>query len=222
METESQKVVDNATDSSVDNTFQNEQGKKVENKIIDYKTYEKLLNRHKKTEEINGQLSKQVQTFQDERKAQEESKLVEQGEYKKLLDLREAEVNEWKQKFSAVDEEKKSVYNTLNDAQKLQAVYDKLPGRLKNQKYMSFIDLESVAFNPETSEIDSQSVDLVVNSFMEEHKDLVDTSHVGRLPGNAPGQTTTPIHKRFADLPLKEMRANMANAVKQKKQELGV
>jgi hypothetical protein len=222
MTIEEKKVGDAATEPSSDGTFQAENGKKAENRIIDYKTYDKVINRLKKTEETNIELVDKISAFESDRKNREESKLAEQGEYKKLLELRQAENDKMQTRLVEAEAEKDSAYKTLTDAQKYQAVYEKLPGKLKNNKSMGFIEIESIALNPETNEIDTQSVDLVVNSFMEEHKDLVDTSHVGRLPGNAPDNSTTPLHKRFKDLPLAEMRKNMANAVKQRKHELGV
>jgi len=56
---------------------------------------------------------------------------------------------------------------------------------------------------------------------MDEHSYAVDTSHIGRLPGNASSQTQSLSHT-FKDLPLKDMRNNIAEAVRLAKKEKGI
>lgn len=188
---------------------------------VKYETFDKLVGQLKKTKELNENLSQRLDAFETEKRQLEETKLAEQGEYKKLLEMRTAEIKELQNSVVTERSEKEVANRTLNDAQKLQAVYEELPGKIKHQRYMQFIDLDKVAINPETGDVDRESAKLTANLFAEEHTALIDTTHVGRLPGN-PASTNQPISKRFRELPLKDMRANMAQAVQEAKKELGL
>ena len=56
---------------------------------------------------------------------------------------------------------------------------------------------------------------------MDEFSYAVDTSHIGRLPGNA-SETTKSLSHTFKDLPLKDMRNNISEAVRLAKIEKGI
>lgn len=188
---------------------------------VDYKSFDKLVGQLKKQKELNDQLSTRVNAFETEKKQIEESKLVDQGEYKKLLELKARENATLTEQLNGATSQVENANKTLIDAQKLQAVYEQLPGKIKNPKYMNFIDLDGVAYNPETREVDLESAKMTANAFVDSHKELIDTSHVGRLPH---GSTSTgqPLLKTYKDLPLTDMRGKIGEAVRQAKLEQGL
>lgn len=192
-----------------------------ENDSVDYKTFATLLGQVKKTKAYNEELVQKVQTYESERKNIEEVKLAEQGEYKKLLEMRNAEIESLNRKVEDEAQAKNIANKTLIDAQKLQAVYEELPGRLDKPEFNTFIDLNSVAYNPDTGDVDMESAKMVANKFMDRYGKLVDTGKPRGLPGTA-SSTTTPLPQTFKELPLNGMRANLPEAVRQAKQELGL
>lgn len=182
---------------------------------VDYASFNKVLGQYKKAKSVNEELQSELENYKKAEQEIKEKKLADQGEYNKLLELKEQKLKELTDQLENAQAEKQTASETLINAQKLGAVYEKLPGKLKNNKFMQFIDIDSVVRNPETGEIDAESASVVANQFMEEFDYAVDTSHVGRIRGTA-SSTTTPLHKSFKELPLKDMRKNVAEAVRQR------
>jgi len=151
-------------------------------KSVKYETHQKLLSQRKNDQAKIQELQAQMQSFMEERKQAEEAKLHENEEYKKLVEIRTAELE-------AVKSEKDQLLQSVNDSLKLNAFVEKLPGKIKNSKYLSFVNIDDVVLSPDTREVDAASLDVVVSKFMEEHADLVDTGKVGKLPSNAGNPT---------------------------------
>lgn len=208
-------------DQSKVNQINPEANVSAEKTTVDYGSYNKAVGQYKKAKEINQQLQDKLSNYEKAEMQREEKRLTDQGEYQKLIELKDGKIGELVKMLETVEGEKQHVSNTLVNAKKMSAVYDKLPGRLKNDKYMEFVDIESVAINPDTGDIDLESVAVVANKFMDEHAALVDISHIGRLKGTA-SQTTMPLHKSYRELPLKDMRKNMADAVRAAKNDKGL
>ena len=150
--------------------------------VVSYSTHKKLLDQRKTDLQKLREYETRLNEIENERKKQEEDRLSQQGEYKKLLTLREQELAETKSKLDTTNK-------NIADTWKLQAIYEKLPGKIKNKEYLSFVNLEKIAFNPENGEIDPQSVDVVVNEFLEKHPSLIEINKNAKLPGTAPGTT---------------------------------
>lgn len=214
-----------ASSANVDTSSEDAKPKTDSNtaeQTVKYESFEKLLNQHKGSKAENAALKEEVAAIKAAEQERKERELAEQGEWKKIVELKEAEAEKLRREVEAERTKTRSATEVLDNAQKLQAVCDKLPGRVKNNRYLSYIDIEQVALNPETGEIDEASVQTVANSFMEEYgKDLVDTSHIGRLPADHASKTKA-LHTTYRDLPLKDMRNNITAAVRAAKQEIGV
>lgn len=219
MPLDNSQAAGSAPDPSVGNTDPGSTQKKGD--TVSYDSFDKLVGQLKKSKENVDMLTKQVTDFESEKKRIEEGKLAEQGEFKKLLEMRETEIGTLRESLNLEKDKSNVASKTLVDAQKLQAVYEELPGRIKNSKYMQFIDLEGVAYNPDTGQVDRESAKLSANKFAEDHVSLIDTSHIGKLPSDS-SSTGQPISSTFKSLSLKEMRANLSTAVKQRKTELGI
>lgn len=219
-------VIENQSASStpevVSDDNQKENQTKKEKDVVSYESHQKLLGQLKNTKEQAKLMEEKLNLFEQKQKEIEESKLAEKGEYQKLLELRQNEIADLKAKVEAEAQEKFKASKALEDTWKLQSFYDKLPGKVKRREYLNFVDLDAIAFNPDTGQIDDQSVDIVVNDFMKNHKDLVDTKSFGKLPGDAPSSMTTIDAQTFKNLSLKDMKLKMKDAVQAAKRKQGV
>jgi len=219
MAEESNKVVGNALDNA--GSKDQENSNKDIKQTVSWESHDKLLGQHKKTKGEIAELTKKLNSFEKAQKDAEENKLAESGEYQKLLELKQVEVETLISEAEVAKTEVRKVNQHLIDAQKLQAVYDRLPGKIKNNKYLNFIDLENVVINPDTGDVDEQSASTVANSFMKEYAELVDTSHVGKLPGNAAGGSGN-LQEEFKNLSLTDMNKNLKSRVQEAKRKAGV
>ena len=206
-------------------------------KTVDYASFQKSVDQEKglrKRVQENATLmleqaniNKELQAKLDGIKATEneiaDKKMREKGQWDKLLDAKVQEVEKYKserdQATEAFTEAEKLIYNSA----KLKAVEDMLPGKFKNPAYSQFIDVESVAMNPETGEIDMETVKAVTDNFLTEHKDLLDTKTFKGLPGSAAGMGGTGnAAEKFKNADLKDMRALGVQAIIARKKQLGI
>ena len=192
------KSVSNADDQKASGDDQNKTQPKPINDVVSHETFKKLLGQKKNVEQENETLKRQLKEI-------EERKLQESGEWKKIAELKEQEALQAKQ---AAEEEKRRAENlnsTLIKSQKLQAVTEKLPGKLERPEYMAFIDVSKVVMNPETGEIDDTSVESVVQDFVKVHSKLL-KSDPKFLPNGNAKPTTTLKYEDWLKLPVKEKR----------------
>ena len=193
----------------------------IKEDAVSYESHKKLLAQLKKTQEQNKELAEYVKRAQEQQKSNEEQKLHETGEYKKLMELREREANELKTKLTETERAKTLAEKDKEDMLKLNAFMSKLPGRIKNREYYVHVPLDKIVFDPSTGDIDPQSLDLAASEFVENHSDLLDKKSFPRLPGEAAMMNSAAITPdNFRNIPLKEMRAKAAEAVRLAKKKL--
>jgi len=177
--------------------------------VVAYETYQKVLAEKKsmqaKAQEIESKLA-EIEKAQRER---DEAKLNEKGEFKKLVELRDQEIEKLRNEINTVAKDRDSFKGNLDDTYKLQAFYDKLPGKIKRQEYLGFVDLESIVIDPDTGTVDSSSVQNVVSNFVENYGDLIESSKFAGLPGDAPKGGKKLTVKDWQNLPLKEKKSRM-------------
>jgi hypothetical protein len=169
--------------------------------FVQYETYSRVLSQHKKTKSENEQLAAELEAYRRKERELEEKRLSEQGEYKKLLEL--------ERKKRMEEEGKRQQYERdLLDAHKLNAVRERLPGKIKRPEYYSFIDVSKVVIDPETGIVDDRSVVEVVDGFVKEHGFLIERQGTRDLPYNAPGTGHSELtYEQWLKLPLKEQKA---------------
>ena len=142
--------------------------------VVAYETYQKTLAQEKAAKE-------KLREYETRFKEMEEKKLHEDGEFQKIANLKAEEAEKWRAKANELEKD-------ITDTWKLNAFFNKLDGKLKNNEYISFVDLESIAIDPETRQVEQSSVDKTVSSFMEKHSHLVDMKKSSGLPSDAPKQ----------------------------------
>lgn len=219
MEDQKQSAGSTNIDAGSEDAGKNAEVKGNKDQYVRYESHDKLLGQHKAAKAENAELKEKLAALQTEEQKRVEQELAAQGEWKLLVEAKEKKIAELEEKYLTEAEKAEIANSTLTNAQKIQAVCDKLPGKIRNSKYYQYIDINQVALNPETGEVDEASVQTVANAFMEEHKELVDTTHIGRLPAGAHGSHKEPA---LVDVPLKEMRAKAAEMAKAKISKLNI
>lgn len=181
---------------------------------VSYQSFSKLLDQKKKTDDKLKEMEEALSLYRSKEKEAEEQKLREQGEYQKLVESREKDLEEAKREAELERNRASDLQKTLIDSAKLQAVVERIPGRVKNKDYMAFIDVDSVAIDPETNTVDMSSVENVANSFLKNHPSLIDFDNRKKLPNEAgsPGQALS--YEAWLKLPLKEKREKMGEVMK--------
>lgn len=201
-----------------------DEGQKNQDDIL--KQLEEFKKRAEQLESSNARLleeskkyKERAQTLQEKEKEEaerlkrlEEEKLREQGSYKQLLEQREKEQKELAAQLEKERSEKERAYSTLTEAKKLSAFQNRLPGKLKNSKLLNFVDTERIVINPDTGEIDPQSVDSVVKDFVTDWKDMVDTGN-NRLPNIEGGGSENITLASWNNMSLKDKKANLGKVV---------
>jgi 4-alpha-glucanotransferase len=141
------------------------------NDKVAYDTYRRVLAEAKK-------LKDQVKLYEEEKTKSHEQKLKEQNEWKALAEAKSAQADHLEKAFK---EQQEQIVNGM----KYQEFEKHLGGRLKNRDYATFIDFDKIVINPETKQIDAESVKGVVSGFVKEHSSLVEFSGSARMPNEA-------------------------------------
>ena len=145
---------------------------------VAFETHRKLLGQHKNLKESVVSLQEKLAQYEAKERQAEELEAVKKGDYEKALAFKDKRIQELEGQVSDYEE-------GLDKGKKLNAVLDKLPGKLKHRDYMNFIDTESLVVDPSSGVIDEASLEQVVNGFVKNHGSLLDTSGSKKLPGHA-------------------------------------
>jgi predicted RNase H-like nuclease (RuvC/YqgF family) len=163
--------------------------------VVAYETYQKLLAQRKsdqaKLAEYNERLEK-LSEYEKRIEQQEEEKAKAEGNWKALIESREAKAKEFETKYQEAMTKVSSFEQSLNDAKKIRAFEDAIGGKLIDRDYYNLIDLDSIALDPESGEIDKDSLKKTSESFVKKHKILVNFKkpYVDSREGN-PSSTMT-------------------------------
>ena len=141
------------------------------NDVVKYETYNKVLTEAKK-------LKDKVKEYETVLQQSQEQKLKEQNEYKLLW---EQEKTKAQHLSTVLNEQEKSIINGL----KYHEFEKHLGGKLKDKEYATFVDFEKIILNPETKQVDEDSVKVVAADFVKKHSSLVEFQNAGKLPNQA-------------------------------------
>jgi uncharacterized protein YhaN len=172
---------------------------------VSYETYQKLLSQRKKDQERLATLEKEQAELLDRKKQDEEHKLNEKGEYKKIIELRESKISELSSKISELENGAKNLEEQLTARKKLEAFLTKLPARLIDKDYLRLVDFDEIIVDPDTREVDNESLDNAVNSFVKKHGRLLETKKTG-MPNDATTAGGKIDYDAWMKLPYKEKK----------------
>ena len=194
---------------------QSEAGSKIEKKDnVSYESFDKLLTQRKADLVKMNDLSSKLDAFEKKEVEAADLKLQEDGKWKEAFDLKTKMIEDKDKKISDLVSERDSFKSSLVDGAKLQAVVDKLPGRVRKKEYLGFVDTSSILIDPDTGVIDDSSVEQVANGFLKDFSELVDIKDTSKLPGEA-GKTAKKLSiEDWKRLPLKERKTRMGDVFK--------
>lgn len=177
--------------------------------FVRYDTYKKAVTQEKNTRAKLEEISAKLSEYENRERELEEKKLTEQGELKKLLALKEKEIGRFK-------EENQTLNQKWDDAIKLTALRDKLPGPVRDEDCYSIIRkrLKDIVINPETGDIEEESLLSVAEDLVKNKIYLFDTKNGSGLPNQAPKNATSPLTvDAWKQLPLKEKKLRMNEVI---------
>lgn len=190
-------------------------GTETKKDFVQYDTYSRVLSQHKKSQAEAEAAKTKLAEYEAKEREREEKRLAEEGNYKQLLEI--------ERKARAEEEVKRKDYERkLIDGHKLNAVLEKLPGKIKRPEYYSFIDTDKIIIDPSTGEIDERSLEIVKSEFLQNHGSLIERANGNGLPYNAPGNDGAVLtYEAWLKLPAKEQIARrrevMESYIKSKK-----
>lgn len=184
-------MVDSSTDS-VDTSADSVSDKKSQDKVA-YETYSKVL-----AEAKNAKAK--VKEYEAERQVFSDNKLKEQNEWKSLAEAKEKALHETTHKLNELE-------GTILRSVKINAFQRHLGGRIKDDAYYQFVDVDKIAYNPETQRVDEDSVKGVVSDFVKRHSSLVEFKQ-GKMPNEAPKQESFKA-KKVSEMNSSEIEAEL-------------
>lgn len=176
------------SDSTQANSVQTET--RTANDVVKYETYSKVLSEAKK-------LKEKVKEYETVLQQSQEQKLKEQNEWKALAEQYKSKLD---QTSHVLQEQEKSIVNGL----KYHEFEKHLGGKLKDKDYATFVDFDRIILNPETKQVDEDSVKAVAADFVKKHASLVEFQGSGKLPNQA-ATSFTPGAKPVEEMTSKEL-----------------
>jgi hypothetical protein len=183
--------------------------------MVAYETYQKALSQEKAAkdksrakDETISELKARLDEFEAQKKAAEEQRLKDNEQWKEIAAKKEDEAQ-------AALQEAQALKNQWQRAEKMSAIGERLPGKMKNSEYWSLVDIDAVQVDDDGS-LNQDSLELVVNNFVENHGILLDTGKSkSGLPGDAPAAPKGKLSKeQWKKLPLKERQERLHEVIK--------
>ena len=202
MSIETKGQLETATDSL---ETKQSQGETIETKVdeatqsenegmVKYATHKKLLNQLKnRSEELD-----ELRAFKTK---VEEQDAIKRGEFEKIIASRDETIKELQTKLDTIERD-------VTDGTKLQAFLDSVPGKVKKQEYLSFVDLDKIGVDPDTGKIDQISLERSVKNFVETYPEFIQPSSGKSLPnvGNLSQKVNT--KRSLKELSDEELKRN--------------
>jgi hypothetical protein len=180
------------SDSTQVNSVQTET--RTANDVVKYETYSKVLSEAKK-------LKEKVKEYETVLQQSQEQKLKEQNEWKALAEQYKSKLD---QTSHVLQEQEKSIVNGL----KFHEFEKHLGGKLKDKEYATFVEFDRIVLNPETKQVDEDSVKTVAADFIKKHASLVEFQGSGKLPNQA-AKNYVPMGKSVSDMTSDELQKHI-------------
>lgn len=164
---------------------------------VPYDKHQRLLEQRKKDQEKLRETQSQLESLLKEKQDRERQELEAQGNYKKMLEQERVEKDQLKSRLTEFEQR-------WTNSLKLSSVVSKLPGKVEKTEYLNFLDLEKVAINPETNDVDVATAEAVASEFVKRYPELIKKEGKS-LPNISANGSNQPIsYDQWKKLPLKE------------------
>lgn len=198
-------------DPGVGNTDPNAGGKTEQ--MVSYESYDKLMKQRKADQEENRKIREELDAIKADRERQAQEKAQKDGDWQKVIEAKNQENASLKEKVGNLESELGNLNKSFDDATKLQAVADKLPGKLKKKEYFNFIDTSKIVTDPETGALLENSVEEVANNFIENYGELLDIKKGTTPPADGPNSTQAITKEQWKKMSLADKRKNLKYVV---------
>ena len=185
-------------------------GSSVESKqdVVAYDTHRKLLSEKKKVQEEFKSVKEQLAALQAEKQEREEQELKAKEDWKQLVDIKDQELNNIKSELQSQRERELG-------ARKLDAVLRSVGGDI-DRKYWGLVELDKIAVNPDSGQIDEMSVTKYVEEFRSTYPETIKGKNIPGVSNEAP-KTSQP--KSLADMSASELASAAGVLLSQKAQK---
>lgn len=179
------------------------------------KSKERILEESKKYKEGYQQFKSKADEAEKRKAAEEEERLKKQGNFETLLSQREQRIKDLEESLDKTKNEVKTRDDAIVNFKKAAAFERALGGKLRKESYWTHVDFGKIAINPNDGSIDSQSLKGAVDTFLKDHKELVNFGNNANLPnhtgaGGSGGKLTK---EQWKKLPLAERKKRMKDVI---------
>lgn len=162
------------------------------------KEIEALRNHTQELLSEKKKVSEKYKSLEQQLKEKQELELKEKEDFKTLVKLREEELQKTKAELETERIQRQQ-------GMKLDAFLSVLDGKV-DSKYWGMIDLEKIAINPDSRQIDEMSVAKAVEDFKKTYPELIKTGLAQATPANAPQAGDVLTYEKWLTLPAKEQK----------------
>lgn len=174
---------------------------------VDYKSHRRAIDQLKAEKKRSRELADQLKSFQDREAENERKKNEKDGNYQAMLEAERAKSKQLEDELVATKAQNESFVEREVSRKKLSALCDSLGGQVNAELIWRLADLEKIAVDPETGEIDKTSLTKYTERFRKKWPDVIPSA--GKLPNEKPGAGQKPADRisraDYVKLPSKEM-----------------
>ena len=146
----------------------------------------------------------------------EEDRLKKEGQFQVLLEQRDKTIAELNSTLEDTNSRLSHKEESILNLRKASAFEREIGGKLKKDGYWNHVDFKAIALNPDTGEIDKESLRNVADNFVKEYKELVNFGANGNFPNGAPNgkQGSKLSYEQWKKLPLAERKTRMGDVIR--------
>lgn len=178
---------------------------------VKYQTYKRAVGEVKRFKSEAQKLKEENEAFKAREKAREEAELEKRGEFDKVKSNLLKELEEERERNKRMAKERA-------DDRKLGAFLATLGGNV-SRDYWGLINIDEIAIDPDTGEIDELSVTRSVEKFRTKHGRLIDGVKGPKMYDGSPSPEGKLTLETWRALPLKERKERMGEIYEQLKNE---
>jgi hypothetical protein len=165
--------------------------------VVKYASYKKAVN------QLKNQKS-ELEELREWKKQIVEDEQLKKGNFEQAIKSRDEALIDLKSKLTNFEQAE-------IDGKKIHAIQSKLPGKISNPEYLSFIDLDSIEIDPESGDLDELTLTRAVDGFVSRHAKLMEPTNSKGLPtvGHLGGRPN--LKRSLKDLSRDELRQQYIN-----------
>lgn len=173
---------------------------------VNYRTYRRAVDQLKSERQARRDLETRLSKIERDKAEDERAKLEQQGNYKTLLEAERARAQALEKEVADRKAESEQYRARDVERRKLSALIANLGGNVNSEAIYRLADLEEIAVDPESGEIDKTSLTRYTERFRKKWPDILGVTR-GGLPNKKPSDPAIEriSYDDYRKLPSKEM-----------------